>query len=172
MKTVKDEKRNEVVRGKRSTLFLKGIVCLIGIVVLAVCIFVTPRVASGDAVAHPESAYLQYPFLICVYILAVVFFMALYQVFKLLTYIDKSKAFSELSVKALKYIKYCAITITCFITLGILFVMFFIEGDRAGIMMVGLIGAFVSSVIASFVAVLQKLLQEAIDKKSENDLTV
>lgn len=44
--------------------------------------------------------------------------------------------------------------------------------DAPGIIVIGLIIIFASMVIAVFVAVLQKLLKEAIDIKSENDLTV
>lgn len=36
----------------------------------------------------------------------------------------------------------------------------------------GLIIIFASSIIAAFAAVLQQLLQEVMNKKSENDLTV
>ncbi len=84
-------------------------------------------------------------------------FVALYQAFKLLTYIDKNKSFSELSVSSLRYIKYCAITISILIVLEIIFLAIFIEGDRPGVIMLGLIGTFASSVIATFTAVLQKL---------------
>ncbi|MED4598856.1 DUF2975 domain-containing protein, partial [Bacillus subtilis] len=41
-----------------------------------------------------------------------------------------------------------------------------------GIIVIGLVIIFASMVIAVFAAVLQKLLKEAIDIKSENDLTV
>lgn len=159
-------------RKRGSTNFLKVVVFLIGIVVLALCIFGLPGIASRDAEANPETAYLKYPFLVCAYVLSIPFFVALYQAFKLLTYIDRNKAFSELSVRALRYIKYCAITISVLIVLGIIFVILFIEGDRAGVIMLGLICTFASSVIATFAAVLQRLLQEAIYIKSENDLTV
>ena len=104
--------------------------------------------------------------------MSIPFFVALYQAFKLLIYIDRNKAFSELSVRALKVIKSCAITISAFIVAGIIFVAIFIEGDRAGVIVLGLICTFASSVIATFAAVLQKLLKDALDIKSENDLTV
>ncbi|MDM5326781.1 helix-turn-helix domain-containing protein [Neobacillus sp. CF12] len=39
------------------------------------------------------------------YVSAIPFYFALYQAFTLLSYIDKNKAFSEISVKALKKIK-------------------------------------------------------------------
>ena len=107
------------------------------------------------------------------YAAAIPFYFALYQAFKLLSYIDKNKAFSELSVKALKNIKYCAITISSLYVLGMpLFYLMAKKDDAPGIILIGLVIIFASMVIAVFAAVLQRLLQEAIDIKSENDLTV
>lgn len=151
-----------------STVFLRGVVVLIAITALALCIFWLPGVASRDAAAHPETDYLQYH----AYVFSIPFFVALYQAFKLLSYIDRNKAFSELSVRALSYIKYSAITISILIVLGILFVVIFIDDDVAGFISLGLMCTFVSSVIATFAVVLQKILQDALDIKSENDFTV
>lgn len=158
-----------------STLFLKIAIFIIGTPVLALCIFGLPEMAARDAAAHPETAYLQYPFLIGSYITVTPFFIALYQALKLLRYIDQNKAFSELSVTALKYIKYCAITISTLIVVGIVCGVILIAGkyeDITGFIGLGFILTFASMVIAVFAAVLQKLLKEAIDIKSENDLTV
>ena len=69
----------------------------------------------------------------------------------------------------MRYINYCAVTISFLIVLGKIFVAVFIEGDRAGVIMLELMGSFALSVIASFIAVLQK---EVINAKSENELTV
>ena len=44
--------------------------------------------------------------------------------------------------------------------------------DAPGLILIGLVIIGASMVIAVFAAVLQRLLQEAIDIKSENDLTV
>ena len=118
---------------KGSTIFLKGVVCLIGAIVLAICIFKLPEMAHNDALKHPDEAYLQYPFLISAYILALPFFFALYQAFQLLTYVDKNKAFSEISVTALKYIKYSALTISLLMLLGIIVAIMMFHGeDMAG----------------------------------------
>ena len=95
-----------------TTLFLKIAVILIGIPVLALCIFLVPEIANYAAELYPDFAYMKYLVLIDLYASAIPFYFALYQAFKLLSYIDKNKAFSELSVKALKNIKYCAITIS------------------------------------------------------------
>ena len=156
---------------KGETLFLKVAVILIGIPVLALCIFGLPWTANEAAKHYP--AYFLYPVLIGLYAAAIPFFFALYQTLKLLSYIDKNKAFSELSVKALKNIKYCAITISTLyvVVMPLLYIMAEVD-DAPGIILIGLVIIFTSMVIAVFAAVLQKLLKNAIDIKSENDLTV
>jgi hypothetical protein len=97
----------------------------------------------------------------------------LYKAFKLLDYIDKNIAFSELSVSALKNIKYCAITISTLYVVILPFVTIIADKDDApGLIIMGLVPIFASMVIAVFAAVLQKLLKNAIEIKSENDLTI
>ncbi|GAA0321197.1 DUF2975 domain-containing protein [Bacillus carboniphilus] len=154
-----------------STLFLKLSVFLIGAPVLALCVFGVPWLVKHPV--NPDFAYILYPIIIGMYASAIPFFIALYQAFKLLSYIDKNQAFSELSVKALKHIKVCAITISGLYTAIMPFVFYLAEIDDApGLIIIGGIPIFGALVIAVFAAVLQRLLQEAINIKSENDLTV
>ncbi|PLS16153.1 DUF2975 domain-containing protein [Bacillus sp. M6-12] len=158
---------------KVTTLFLKIAVILLGVPVLALCIFLVPEIGNIAAKLLPEFTYIKYLISIVFYASAIPFYIALYQAFKLLRYIDKNKAFSDLSVKALKKIKYCAITISSLHVLVLpLFYLFAEKDDAPGVIFIGLVVPFASMVIAVFAAVLQKLLQEAIDIKSENDLTV
>lgn len=158
---------------KRETFFLKFVVILMGLPILALCILLLPELSEYVAEIIPEFSFMKYLFLIGMYASALVFFFALYQTLKLLSYIDKSKAFSELSVNALKNIKYCAIAI-CILFVAELPIIFLIADadDAPGLMLIGLVITFASLVIAVFAAVLQKLLKHAIDIKSENDLTV
>ncbi|TCP21719.1 DUF2975 family protein [Scopulibacillus darangshiensis] len=154
-----------------STLFLKIAVILIGILVLALCIFLVPEIANYAAELDQDIAYMKYPVFIFMYAAAIPFYFALYQALRLLSYIDKNIAFSQISVKALKNIKYFAITISILYAAGM--PLFYFMAERApGIILIGLIIIFASLVIAVFAAVLQRLLQEAINIKSENDLTV
>ncbi|MDV7767135.1 DUF2975 domain-containing protein [Peribacillus sp. CSMR9] len=156
-----------------STIFLKIAVILIGMPILVLCIFLVPGIAKFAAELYPDMAYLKYLVLIDLYASAIPFYFALYQAFKLLSFIDKNKAFSELSVRALKKIKYCAITISSLYVAGMpLFYLMAEMDDAPGIILIGLVVIFASMVIAVFAAVLQRLLQEAIDIKSENDLIV
>jgi hypothetical protein len=156
-----------------TTLFLKLAVILIGIPVLALCIFLVPEISNYMAELYPEIPSLKYLVLIGLYATAIPFYFALYQAFKLLSFIDKNKAFSEPSVKALKTIKYCAITISILYVLDMpLFYLLGEKDDAPGVIVIGLVMIFASMVLAVFAAVLQRLLQEAINIKSENDLTV
>ncbi|WP_426453195.1 DUF2975 domain-containing protein [Paenibacillus sp. S-38] len=156
-----------------TTLFLKAAVILMGIPVLALCIFLVPEIANFAAELYPDHTYLKYLVFIDLYATAIPYYFALYQAFKLLNYIDKNKAFSELSVVVLKKIKYCAVTISGLYVAGMpLYYLIAEKDDAPGLIVIGLVLIFASLVIAVFAAVLQKLLQEAIDIKSENDLTV
>jgi len=155
---------------KRETLFLKIAVFLMGLPVLALCIWVVPRVAL-DTVQH--SPVLTIVALLGVYSTAIAYFVALYTTIKLLSYIDQNIAFSELSVKALIKIKYCAIIISSVYVVGMPLIYYAAEVDDApGLILIGMVIIGASFVVAVFAAVLQKLLKNAIDIKSENDLTV
>jgi hypothetical protein len=113
------------------------------------------------------------PLIIYSYIGSIPFFVALYQAFKLLGYIDDNKVFSQSSVNAVRNIKYCAVTISGFIVLGILYIrLTVISDDPAGVTALAIVTTFASIVIATAAAVFQRLLQNAVDIKSENDLTV
>jgi Protein of unknown function (DUF2975) len=155
-----------------TTLFLKLAVIFIGITVLALCIFLVPHMANFAAKLYPNIAPMKYLVFIVMYGAAVPFYFAIYQAFNLLRYIDENTAFSELSVKALKNIKCCAITISGLYVLGLPLFHFIAKKVDPPIGLMGLIIIFASLVIAAFAAILQRILQEAINIKSENDLTV
>ncbi len=150
-----------------STLFLKGVLVLMGLVVLAMCIYILPESLSNERVGD----YRFIIFGLCA--AAIPFFFALYQAFLLLNYIDRNNAFSGSSVKALKNIKYCAIVISALFALGLPYIIKVADKDDApGAVVIGLVIIFASIVVSVFAAVLQKLIQSGLDIKSENELTV
>lgn len=156
---------------KVSTLFLKLVICFIGIGAIVLLIWL-PQLEGRAANLDLISIYKD-PLIIYTYIGSIPFFVALYQVFNLLGYADDNKVFSQLSVKAVSNIKYCAIAFSGFIVLGLLYIRFFVKGeDPAGVTALGMLITFACIVIATAAAVFQRLLQSAIDLKSENDLTV
>lgn len=150
-----------------ATFFSKVIVLLMGITVLAVCIFVLP---SGIITTHWNGYR---PILLGMYLPAIPFFFALLQTWKLLNYIDQNKAFSTVSIKALNKIKYCAIIISGLYAVGLPYIYIVAEQDDApGVILIGLTFTFAPLIIAVFAAILQKMFQNAINIKSENELAV
>ena len=154
-----------------STTFLKVIIFLIGIAMLALCIFWLPEIVIKDAKVHPDTAYFLIPFLVCAYGFCITFFVVLYQAFKLLTYIERNNAISELSLKSLKVIKKCTFAVIFFIVLGIvsLKVLSKVTGDDpAGPISLSLMGILATSIIAAIVEALQKPLKNVLELKSKN----
>ncbi|WP_084242871.1 DUF2975 domain-containing protein [Planomicrobium okeanokoites] len=162
-----------MTRKQASTLFLKVVLLLIAGAVLALCVFGLPGMAARDAELHPETAYLQYPFLLSAYVFFIPIFIAMYQAFMLLTYVERNQAFSELAVKSLKIIRYCAYAVIAFIVLGELATIALIRGeDITHIITLGAIGSFACITIAVFAGLLQKLLKDAIRIRSDNEMIV
>ena len=156
---------------KGSTLFLKLVILLIAIVVL-IWLIVFPQLEGRAKNLDLISIYSD-PFIIYGYIASIPFFVGLYQAFKLLNFIDANKAFSQGAVNTLKTMKLAALSLIGFIALAVFYIRFFAHGDDpAGPTALGIIISFASIVIATAAAVFQRLLQNAVDLKSENDLTV
>jgi len=150
-----------------STLFLKGVIMLIGFIVLAICLFALPVGLRSDA-----SGFYR-PIILGLYVAAIPFFSALYQAFQLLSYIDKNSVFSVDSVHALKYIKYYAYVISGIFALGMPYIFYVADKDDApGVAALGFVIIGASFVIAVASSVFQRLIQNAVDLKIENDLTV
>lgn len=155
-----------------STIFLQAVIVLIGIVALAILIrfpLTEGRAANLDLVSIYSD-----PFILYGYAASIAFFVALYKAFKLLGYIGQNKVFSSDSVGTLKSIKYCAIVLSVLIATAGLYIKISHnkEDDPAGFLAICIVTTFVSIVVATAAAIFEKILQNAIDMKSENDLTI
>ena len=156
---------------RSSILFLKAVLVLIGIGALALMLW-EPHIEGRNAHATLFEIYFKDPFLAYAYIASISFFVALYQAFKVLAYIGQNQVFSPAAVRALRTIKYCAMAIIGFVVVGEIFIILGNSDDRAGGVFMGILIAFPSMVIATAMAVVERVLQNAVDIKSENDLTV
>lgn len=114
------------------------------------------------------------PLILYVYAVSIAFFVALYKAFRLLGYIGQNQVFSFNSVNALKHIKYCAITLAFSIVLAGVYIRIFHseEDDPAGFIGLCIVTTFACAVVATAAAIFEKILQKAVDMKSENDLTI
>jgi hypothetical protein len=75
-------------------------------------------------------------------------------------------------VKALRTIKFCALGIIGFGAIGELFILMSNSDDRAGGVFIGILITFGSVVIATAAAMFERILQNSVDTKSENELRV
>lgn len=159
---------------RSSTLFLQVVLVLIGIGALALLLW-EPHLEGRNAHATVFEVYFKDPFLALVYAGSTPFFIALYQAFKVLGYARQNKVFSPEVVKALRTIQYCALAIIGFVVVEEIFILLMSNGDNdnpgAPIFM-GLFVVFGSIVVAAAAAMFSRILQNAVDLKSENDLTV
>lgn len=156
-----------------ATIFLQSVIVLIGLGALTFMLW-EPHVEGRNAQATLFEIYFQDPFLACAYIASIPFFVALYQAFVLLRYIGHNQVFSEQSVSALRKIKYCAILLATFALAGEAYLFIAVRGtdDIAGGVAMGLFLIFGSVIIATAAAIFERLLQNAVDIKVENDLTI
>lgn len=157
---------------KGSTSYLKFVIVLIAVLV-ATALLWFPQIEGRNIGANLIGRYFHDPFLAYAYISSLAFFSALYQAFRLLGHIEKDEAFSLASISRLKKIKFSALALIGFV-LGAIAWLFpnMQKEDSPGIIPLGFVIIFASITVATFAAVLQKLLQNAADLQEENELTV
>lgn len=155
-----------------STVFLQVVVVLISIGALAILIWLP--LTEGRATNLDLFNIYSDPFILYGYAASIAFFVALYKAFKLLGYIRQNKVFSSNAVGALKSIKYCAIVLSILIVTAGLYIKAAHnqDDDPAGFLAICIVTTFVSIVVATAAAIFEKILQNAMDMKSENDLTI
>ena len=157
---------------RNSTIFLQIVIVALGIGAFVLLLW-EPRIEGVNA--HATTLYQIYfddPFLALVYAGSIPFFAGLYQALKVLRYVGQNKVFSPEAVYALRTIKLCALAIIGFVAVEEIFIMLnHGNDDPAGGVFVGILITFGSVVIATAAAVFEKILQNAVDIKSENDLT-
>lgn len=165
--------KHQLIMKRKSTYFLRFVLSIIGLGVIALCVFALPEMWKGGSLEYPTASLAIRLIMIGMYLTAIPFFLGLWQTFKLLNYIDQNIAFSDLSVKALKKIKYYATIIAAFYIIGYPLLYPIAQADDApGLIVIGMGIACTPVAVAVFASILEKLLQRAIEMKSENDLTI
>ena len=164
-------KSPELMKGG-STVFLRVVIVLVGIGVLA-AILRFPQTEGRAAHLSLIEVYLD-PGVAYGYTASIPFFVALYQAFRVLGYAARNEAFSERSLRAVRTIERCAMLLIGFSVVGVVYLSVAMRGqdDIAGGVALGVVITLASSVVAAVAAVFERLLQNAADMKSENDLTV
>lgn len=153
-----------------STIFLQVVIVLFATGILAWLLW-EPHGEGVNAHAGFFEVYLD-PFIAYIYIGSIPFFVAAYQAIKLLGYIGRDEIFSPGAVRALRIIKYSALVLIGFVVVSALFMIGGEREDRPAGVFLRLLITFPSIVLATAAFITERILQNAVDIKSENDLTV
>lgn len=155
-----------------SATFLQVAIALVGLGTLALMLW-EPHLEGRNAHATTFEIYFHDPFLICAYIASIPVYFAVYQAIKVIGYAGRNEMFSPPAVNALRTIKFCAIAVIGFAACFEIYIFFNnTSDDKAGGVFIGVLIAFISTVIAAAANMFQRILQNGVDLKSENDLTV
>ena len=155
-----------------SIAFLQAVTVLVGVIALIVLI----RFPLTEGRAKNLDLFHIYfdPFILYGYATSIIFFIALFKAFRLLGNIRQDKLFSTTSVRTVRSLKYCAISFAVLVVIAGIYIRFFhAKGDDpAGFLAMCIVTTFLSVVVATVAAVFEKILQNAVDMKNENDLTI
>ncbi len=152
---------------KGEIIFFKVVIVFVVIVTLLMCVFAFPEMWRSFDFEDQMLAQPMRGVIVRWYVSAIPFLLGLWQSWKLLNYIDRGSAFSELSMLTLNRIKQFAIAIAVIMASALPFFYGFANIDDApGVVVIGM--AFVGApiVVAVFASLLQKLLRNAIDLKN------
>lgn len=150
---------------KNLTIFFQVVIVLIGIGTLALMLW-EPHLEGRNMHATFFEIYFNDPFLAYAYLASILFFVSLYQAFKVMSYIRQDKTFSQETLKALRTIKYCMILLIGFIVAAEVYIFIAVRGtdDIAGGVAMGLFLIFVSVLITTAAAMYERSLQNTMDK--------
>ncbi|MGE0566469.1 MAG: DUF2975 domain-containing protein [Bacteroidia bacterium] len=159
---------------KGSTLLLKTTLIFMGLIVLALAVFALPNLYKGASLEFPYAPNCILGIIIVMYAVTVPYFFVLWQSWKLLVLIDQNKGFSKSSVAAFRIIKYASLIGGLLLMIGFVPLLYPIaeKDDAPGLLIYGFLFACIPFVVSVFAAVLEKLFQNAVDMKYENDLTI
>jgi hypothetical protein len=147
---------------RSAIVFFQILIVLTAVGALAFLLW-EPHLEGRNAHATLFEIYFKDPFLAYAYIGSIAFFVALFQAFRLLGQIGRNRASSPESVRALRIIKYCAITLVAMIGSAVLYLMIVMRGrdDIAGGVAMGLALILISVVAGTAAAVFEKRLRSA-----------
>jgi hypothetical protein len=159
---------------RSSIIFLQIVIVLIGFAALVFLLW-EPQVEGVNKNRTNFGIYFQDPFLALVYAGSIPFFMALYQAIRVLGYVGRNQVFSLEVVRALRTIKHCALVIIGFVVVEEIWILLMNDRDSdnpGAPIFLGLLIILPSIVVAAAAGMFERILQNAVDLKSENDLTV
>ena len=121
---------------KNTIILLRSIVVLLGLCAL-LFLLIEPHFEGRNINATYFEIYFNDPFLAFAYLGSTPFFIALYQLFKVLKFDFEKKNYIEDSLKSLKIIKYCSALLFCFVLICDIIILVNKNEDPAGGIAIG-----------------------------------
>ena len=146
-------------------------VILISIVILSLLVFWLPNTANYFEETAPEFGHMKLSSVIGLYVTGIPFFIAVFNVFKLLKLIEKDVIFSMNSFCYLNIISKCSIAEIILYFVGIVY-LYINDAMQPGIILLGILIMFVAFIIYIFIEILKELLLKAVEIKTENEFTI
>jgi len=142
--------------------------CLIATLLIFVAL---PAFAGSLALETPEVAGWRWPLTFYLWGTSIPFYLAAWEALRLCASVLQKDPFRAENVRSLRRIGYCALSEGILYLIGYLIVWFFV--CRHPSFLLGLVVILlVSGVLYLFCEVLSSLLQQAIELKNDNDLTI
>ena len=159
---------------KGSTMLLKITLVFMTLIVLVLAVFALPNIYKGALIEFPGVPNVVLGIIIAMYAVTVPYFLVMWQSWKLLILIDQNKGFSEFSIKAFRSIKFASLVGGLILMIGFVPLLYPIAQlqDAPGLLVIGFAFSCIPFVVAIFASLLEKLFQNALDMKSENELTI
>jgi hypothetical protein len=145
-----------------SAAFLQVAIVLVGIGTLGLMLW-EPHLEGRNTHATTFEIYFQDPFLAYVYVGSIPFFVGLQRAFRLFGDVGRRGTFSPESVKTLRTISLCALTIIGFVAGGVLFFLASSDGeDRPAGIFMSVMVALPASAVATAAALSARALERAL----------
>ena len=145
-----------------AALFLQAAMVLTGLGALAFLLW-EPHLEGRNAQATTFEIYFKDPFLAYVYVGSTPFFVALYRAFGLFGHARRNRAFSQVTVDALRTITHCAMAIIGFVAVGVVIIIVFGDKeDRPAGLFMSLLVTVAAGVVAAVAARFARKLENAL----------
>jgi hypothetical protein len=154
---------NQTIMKRMSIVVLQVMIVLVGMAVLAFLV----RFPMTEGRAKDLDLFSIYtdPFILYGYAASIPFFVALFQLFKLLGLIRQHKTFSLSAVAALKNTRHCAIAFSALVVAAVVYISIAHnkEDDPAGFLAIGMLTTLLSVLVAIVAARFEKFIQQRMD---------
>ncbi len=144
-----------------SIIFLQTVIILIGIGTIAL-LLLEPQIEGRNVNATFFEIYFNDLFLMCAYAASILFFVILYQTYKILNDVKQKKIFSPTTIKSLGIIKYCSLILIILLVMAeaYLFIVERSNDDIAGGVAMGLFLIFIFTLITTVTTIVKWNLQK------------